>query len=38
MLHWVGPQYTWWVVSDLATPELRQFADLLQRAEAATPP
>jgi anti-sigma factor RsiW len=38
MLHWVGPQYTWWVVSDLATPELRQFAELLQRAEAATPP
>jgi len=37
LLHWVGPQYTYWVVSDLATPELRQFTELLQRAEAATP-
>jgi len=36
LLHWVGPQYTYWVVSDLATPELRQFSELLQRADAAT--
>ena len=38
LVHWVGPQYTSWVVSDLGTPELRQFVELLQRAEAATPP
>jgi len=36
LVHWVGPQYTYWVVSDLAPAELRQFAELLQRAEAAT--
>lgn len=38
MLHWVGSQYTYWVVSDLATPELGQFAELLQQAEAAASP
>ncbi len=38
LLHWVGPQFTYWVVSDLATPELRQFVDLLQQADGATPP
>ncbi len=38
LLHWVGPQYTYWVVSDLATPELHQFAELLQGSESATPP
>lgn len=37
MLHWVGPQYTYWVVSDLASPELRQLAELLQRTEATAP-
>ena len=35
LLHWTGPQFTYWVVSDLAMSELRQFADLLQQAEAA---
>lgn len=38
LLHWVGPQYTYWVVSDLATQELRQFAELLRQAEGATVP
>ena len=38
MLHWVGPQYTYWVVSDLGTVELHQFAGLLRQAETATPP
>ena len=38
LLHWVGPQYTYWVVSDLAAPELRQFTALLEQAEGATPP
>jgi len=38
MLHWVGPQYTYWVVSDLATAELGVFADLLRRAEAGAAP
>jgi anti-sigma factor RsiW len=34
LLHWVGPQYTYWVVSDLGAPELRQFADLLRAADS----
>ncbi|HET9707480.1 MAG TPA: anti-sigma factor [Gemmatimonadales bacterium] len=38
MLHWVGPQYTYWVVSDLGTPELRQFVELLQTADSAYTP
>src|ERR1043166_8352005 len=36
-LHWVGPEYTYWVVSDLGVPELRQFVGLLQQPDSTTP-
>ncbi|HET6795861.1 MAG TPA: anti-sigma factor [Gemmatimonadales bacterium] len=33
LLHWVGPDYTYWVTSDLGSPELRQFAELLRNSD-----
>lgn len=43
MLHWTAPDYSYWVVSDLGSAELREFARLLQDADSAargpaTPP
>jgi anti-sigma factor RsiW len=35
LLHWRTPAYTWWVVSDLGTGELEEFARLLQQADTA---
>ncbi|HET9708312.1 MAG TPA: hypothetical protein VFP39_08415, partial [Gemmatimonadales bacterium] len=35
LLHWVGSQYTYWVVSDLSVTELRSFVALIQQSEAA---
>ena len=32
-LHWSTPEYDYWVVSDLAPAELREFMGLLQRAD-----
>jgi anti-sigma factor RsiW len=34
LLHWATPEYTYWIVSDLGLPELRQFAQLLRDADA----
>jgi anti-sigma factor RsiW len=34
LLHWIGPDYAYWVVSDLGSAELHQFAQLLQQAES----
>lgn len=34
LLHWVGPEYSYWVVSDLGLPELRDFATLLQEGDS----
>jgi anti-sigma factor RsiW len=36
VLHWTTPEFTYWVASDLGLPELRDFAGLVQRGEAAT--
>jgi len=40
LLHWNGPDFTYWVVSDLGTAELQEFAGLLKDADlaAAAPP
>jgi anti-sigma factor RsiW len=35
LLHWTTPDYTWWVASDLGLPELRAFANLLERGDSA---
>jgi len=35
MLHWIAPDYAYWVVSDLGSTELREFTQLLQRADSA---
>jgi anti-sigma factor RsiW len=34
LLHWVGPEYSYWVASDLGLPELRDFAMLLQQSDS----
>jgi anti-sigma factor RsiW len=36
LLHWTTPQYTYWAVSDLGLPELREFVKLLRQADSAT--
>ena len=33
LLHWVGPEYTYWVISDLGSAELRQFVQLLRDSD-----
>jgi anti-sigma factor RsiW len=33
LLHWVGPDYVYWVVSDLGAAELAQFAELLRQSD-----
>ena len=38
LLHWVTPEYAFWVVSDLGWAELREFQGLLQQADSATTP
>ena len=38
VLHWVTPDYTYWVVSDLGLAELRDFEQLLQQADSAATP
>ncbi len=35
--HWTTPAFVYWVVSDLGTAELDQFAELLRRADAVAP-
>lgn len=35
LLHWTTLDYSYWVVSDLGLPELRDFAALLRRADSA---
>src|SRR5437660_1727543 len=35
--HWTTPAFVYWVVSDLGTAELDQFAGLLNGADAAAP-
>jgi anti-sigma factor RsiW len=35
LLHWTTADYAYWVVSDLGWSELREFAQLLQRADTA---
>jgi anti-sigma factor RsiW len=35
LLHWTTPDYSYWVVSDLGFPELRDFAGLLRQADSA---
>ena len=35
LLHWNGPDFTYWVVSDLGTTELQEFAGLLKDADSA---
>lgn len=35
LLHWTTPDYAYWVVSDLGTVELRDFAQLVQQADSA---
>src|SRR6266851_2388953 len=35
LLHWTTADYSYWVVSDLGLPELRDFAGLLQQADSA---
>src|SRR5438309_1109670 len=39
LLHWMSPEYAYWVVSDLGIAELRDFAALLAHGDsaAATP-
>jgi anti-sigma factor RsiW len=34
LLHWTTPEYTYWVVSDLGTAELGQFAQLVRAADS----
>ena len=34
LLHWTTPDYKYWVVSDLAAAELRDFARLVQQADS----
>ena len=34
VLHWSSADYSFWVVSDLSTPELQEFADLLKQADS----
>ena len=34
-LHWTTPDYTYWVVSDLGSAELHDFAHLVQQADSA---
>jgi anti-sigma factor RsiW len=36
LLHWDGPDYAYWVVSDLGSVELGQFAQLLRQADSTT--
>ena len=36
LLQWTTPDYTYWVVSDLGTAELHDFAQLVQQADSAT--
>ena len=36
LLHWNRPDFTYWVVSDLGEPELKEFAGLLQQADSLT--
>lgn len=36
LLHWMTPEYTYWVVSDLGMAELREFAKLLRDADSTT--
>jgi anti-sigma factor (TIGR02949 family) len=38
LLHWTTADYSYWVVSDLGLPELRDFTRLLQQADSATSP
>ena len=38
LLHWGGPTYTYFVVSDLGLPELEDFRELLQRGDSAVAP
>jgi anti-sigma factor (TIGR02949 family) len=38
LLRWTTPDYAYWVVSDLALPELQTFADMLRRSEATVAP
>lgn len=35
LLHWTTPDYVYWVVSDLGTAELGEFAGLLRQADSA---
>jgi anti-sigma factor RsiW len=35
LLHWTTADYSYWVVSDLGLPELRDFAGLLRQADSA---
>jgi anti-sigma factor RsiW len=35
-INWTTPRFTYWVVSDLGLPELREFAALLQTGDSAT--
>jgi anti-sigma factor RsiW len=35
LLHWTTPDYVYWVVSDLGTAELDEFAGLLRQADSA---
>jgi anti-sigma factor RsiW len=35
VLHWITPEYTYWVASDLGLAELREFVGLVQQGEAA---
>ena len=36
LLHWTSADYTYWVASDLGMAELRQFAEMLRRADSTT--
>ncbi|HEU5154072.1 MAG TPA: anti-sigma factor [Gemmatimonadales bacterium] len=38
LLHWNGPDFTYWVVSDLGTTELKEFAGLLHAGDSAASP
>jgi anti-sigma factor RsiW len=38
LLHWNGPDFTYWVVSDLGTTELQEFAGLLKDGDSAAAP
>jgi anti-sigma factor RsiW len=36
LLHWTTPDYAYWVVSDLGSAELNDFAQMLRQADSAT--